>query len=216
MPDKVIGLGAGLHAAGLIEVLVAEGRVDVVGLLDPDTSLHGEEICGVPVLGDDQKLLELKATGISYFFVGIAGTQAHPLKQTLYEFGHQTCGLSCMTIVHAAAIVSPSARLGDGVAVLAGAIINAQARIGDNVVINSRAVVEHHCEIAAHAHIASGAVLTGGVTVNEGAHVGAGAIIRGGVTVGAHATVGAGAVVLRDVPAGSIVVGVPATLLSRA
>jgi acetyltransferase-like isoleucine patch superfamily enzyme len=48
------------------------------------------------------------------------------------------------------------------------------------------------------------------VTIGEGAHVGLGAAVREGIDVGHRAVVAAGAVVIRDVAAGTLVVGVPA------
>ena len=49
--------------------------------------------------------------------------------------------------------------------------------------------------------------------VREGATIGAGATIRQGLAIGEAAVVGAGAVVVKDVPAGAVVVGVPARVL---
>lgn len=46
--------------------------------------------------------------------------------------------------------------------------------------------------------------------VRSGASIGSGATILGGIEIGAGAMVGAGAVVTKDVPAGQVVVGVPA------
>jgi UDP-2-acetamido-3-amino-2,3-dideoxy-glucuronate N-acetyltransferase len=50
--------------------------------------------------------------------------------------------------------------------------------------------------------------------VRRGASIGTGAVILGGLEIGARAIVGAGAVVTRSVPAGAIVAGNPARLLS--
>jgi acetyltransferase-like isoleucine patch superfamily enzyme len=51
--------------------------------------------------------------------------------------------------------------------------------------------------------------------VRRGASIGSGAVIMCGVTIGERALVGAGAVVTHDVPADSIVAGVPARLHRR-
>ena len=48
------------------------------------------------------------------------------------------------------------------------------------------------------------------VKVCQGASVGSGAVVLCGVTIGGGALVGAGAVVTKDVPAGTVVAGVPA------
>jgi serine O-acetyltransferase len=49
-------------------------------------------------------------------------------------------------------------------------------------------------------------------TIGKNVVIGAGAKILGNITVGDHARIGAGSVVIKDVPATSIVVGVPARL----
>lgn len=54
------------------------------------------------------------------------------------------------------------------------------------------------------------------ISVEDGVWVGAGATILPGVTLGAGCVVAAGALVNRDVPAGSVVGGVPARALSSA
>lgn len=51
------------------------------------------------------------------------------------------------------------------------------------------------------------------VVIEEDAWIGAGAFVMRGVTIGKGAIVAAGAVVTKDVPAGSIVAGNPATIV---
>lgn len=53
------------------------------------------------------------------------------------------------------------------------------------------------------------------ITIGDGCWICTGATICGGVTIGENSIVAAGAVVLRDVPANSIVAGVPARVLRQ-
>jgi sugar O-acyltransferase (sialic acid O-acetyltransferase NeuD family) len=113
-------------------------------------------------------------------------------------------------VVHAAALVSPSAEIGPGVLVCAGAVVQAEARIGRHTIVNSQALVEHDVEIGEFSHVAPGVRLGGAVRIGEGAFVGIGAVVLPGIRIGANAVVGAGAVVIRDVPDSAVVVGNPA------
>jgi UDP-perosamine 4-acetyltransferase len=53
-------------------------------------------------------------------------------------------------------MVSPSVRLGAGVAIMAGAVINAEGRIEDLAIINTGAVIDHDAWIGEAAHVAPG------------------------------------------------------------
>jgi UDP-perosamine 4-acetyltransferase len=203
----VVVLGAGGHAAVVLEILA--GRFEVAGLLDARTELHGTAIEGVPVLGGDELLPELRGRGIDGFHVGVGSVGDTSPRRRLYDTATGT-GLTAVDAVHGNAVLSPSVEHGNGLTAMAGSVVGARGRLGHNVVVNTGAIVEHDCVVGDHVYLASGAVLGAGVEVGTGAHVGLGATVNQGLTIGAGAVVGSGAAVVRDVAAGVTVVGVPA------
>ena len=119
----------------------------LVGLLDRNRELWGKEMAGVPVLGGDELLDKLRAEGIHHAFIGVGSAGNSARRQKLYELA-LSHGFQVVPAIHPQAVISPSARIGAGVAIMAGAIINADAQIGDNVIINTGAIVEHDCSSA--------------------------------------------------------------------
>lgn len=122
-------------------------------------------------------------------------------------------GVPRPSLVHPAAVLSPSATLGAGTVAFAGVVVNAAATVGEAVILNTRVVVEHDCQVGDGVHISPGAVLCGGVSVGAGAWLGAGCTVLPGVRVGAGAMVGAGALIRAEVPAGATVVGNPGRII---
>lgn len=205
MSARTALLGAGGHAAVVIEAMRAAGLTPAF-ILDRDPDLWGGEVLGVPVLGGDDRLAASEA---SHFVVTLGAVGPGAERERLFEYAI-AAGLAPLTVVHADASISSSARLGAGTVVLAGAVVCARAEIGRNVIVNTRAVVEHDCRIGDHAHIATGACLCGQVSVGDRAFVGAGVTVRQGIRVGADALIALGAAVIADVPPGKSVMGVPA------
>jgi UDP-perosamine 4-acetyltransferase len=203
---NVVVLGAGGHAKVVIETLRACG-LDVAGVVSPDAD---GPVLGAPLLGRDEDLPAIFKGGVSGAFIAIG---ANRLRCKLGAMARQI-GFALPNAIHPAAALSPSAKFGEGVAVMAGAVINAEARIGDFAIVNTNASVDHECVLGEGAHVACGATLAGNVTLGARVLVGASAAIAPDLTICDDAVLGAGACAVRSINTAGTYVGVPARVRS--
>jgi acetyltransferase-like isoleucine patch superfamily enzyme len=111
-------------------------------------------------------------------------------------------------------------RMGRGTRVGAFAVISAtrEIDIGADVLIADRVFISDHHHGFADPDapvIAQGASAAQPVSIGAGSWLGINVCVMPGVVLGPGCIVGAGAVVTRSFPAGSIIAGVPATLLRQ-
>ncbi|WP_305820949.1 acetyltransferase [Massilia brevitalea] len=208
MNQPVIIVGAGGHAKVCIELLQAMGETVLCCVGASDSA---PTCLGLPVLQGDHHLARLRDEGHTRAFVALGPNRLRArLGWQVRELGYEL-----VNAISPAAVVSPSARLGAGVAVMAGAVINAEASIGDLAIINTGASVDHDCSIGEAVHLAPQCALAGNITVGAGTFLGVGCKVIPGIEIGAHATVGAGAVVIGQIPPDVTAVGVPARVLHK-
>ena len=139
---RVVGIGAGGHAKVVIDILRLMGGYEIVGLLDADKELWGTDVLGVRVMGDDSRLPQLYEQGVRDAFIGVGTVGDTQPRMRLYETARKQ-GFQIVRAIHPRAVVAPSAKIGEGLTVMAGAVINPDACLGDNVIVNTAAVVEH-------------------------------------------------------------------------
>ena len=121
------------------------------------------------------------------------------------------------------AIIRDQVLIGDNAVIMMGAIINIGAEIGAGTMIDIGAVLGGRAIVGKHCHIGAGTVLAGvveppsakPVTIGDHVMTGANAVVLEGVSVGEGAVIAAGAVVINDVPAHTVVAGVPAKVIKK-
>ena len=200
---RLLVIGAGGHAGVVIDVARSAGFRPVAAL---DAGALGATCNGVEVVGDDSQAQAYLDSGVREAVVALGDNK---LRSTIGA-RLRDVGFAFPTLVHASAIISPSAQIGAGTVVMPAAVINAGARIGEFAIINTAAVIEHDCIIGDGAHIAPRTVLGGCVSVGELAFVGIGSAARPRSTIGGRTIVGAGSTVIGTIEADTVVMGCPA------
>jgi len=208
MKESVIVLGGGGHSKVVIEILRASGYSVEYCI----SASEGVQTCvGVPVLCGDHHLDELLDAGYSKVFPGVGSNLVRErAAERALKIGYQL-----VSAISPAAIISPSATIGRGVAIMGGVVINAESKVEDLAIINTGATVDHDCHIGLGAHVAPRCVLAGSVKIGNGSFLGAGTVVIPEVVIGERCIIGAGAVVVRDVPAFSKAIGHPARIKNK-
>ena len=211
--QKCVIIGSGGHALSVLDALLACGVHDVIGFIDVNPDMKGRKFFGVEVLGGNEQLSILLASGVHLAVIGLGGIGDNTTREKVF-INTSASGFRIEGVVHPSAVISPHASLDPTAQILAGACLGPASLIGRGTIINTGAIIEHDCRIGDFVHVASGAVLGGNVTLEHASHLGSGAVVRQGLTIGVRAIVGAGAVVTKDVPPGVKVAGVPAKPIS--
>lgn len=206
MMKRLAIIGASGHGKVVADVARANGIADIVFYDDRWQEIGSHYGC--EVIGSVDNAIVNAATKYDAAIVAIGNAEARSVIQ-------QQLKSIAPVLIHPSAVVSSTARIGQGSVVMPNAVINADAIIGDGVIINSGAIVEHDCTLGDYSHICPNASIAGDVTIGSFSWVGIGSAVIQGVSIGHHVTVGAGSVILRNIADNTTVVGNPARILKR-
>lgn len=179
--SRLLIVGAGGHGRSVAEAAMLSGQYVLAGFVD-DGMAVGSPMWQTSVLGGTA---DLKAYAALCDKVVVAiGNNA--LRESLVT---QLMGLGfeLTTVIHPKAIVSPSAVIGQGCAIMAGAIVGTEAQLGLGVIVNCGSVVDHHAQVHDFGHLGVNACMAGGAVLGRGAWIQAGCALGYGAQVPAGA-----------------------------
>lgn len=204
---NLILIGGGGHCRACIDVIEAEGKFKVAGIVDVKEKV-GEKVFGYKIIGsdDDLKVLVKK---YKYFLITIGQVKNFDKRLVVYT-RLKKCGVNFPIIISSVARVSKYAQIGAGTIVMHQAVVNAGARLGENCIINTGAIVEHDAWIGDHSHISTGSVVNGCSKVGNKVFLGSKSVIRENLSIVDETIVGAGSVVIREITQKGTYVGQPA------
>lgn len=165
---KLLILGAGGHGKSVAEAALLSGDWINIAFLD-DSWPTTNSVLGFPVLAKLEALSSLS----SQYSAGIVAIGNNKIRQVYVTLLEQV-GLPLVSIIHPAASVSASAKIGVGTTIMASARVGVDASLGKGCIVNSHATVDHD------------------VTLNDFVHIGIGVHLAGGVKVGLRAWLQAG------------------------
>ncbi len=205
--NTLIIIGAGGHGKVIAETALAAGWSTIAFYDDayPSTRHTGQW----EILGTSIDLLNTQSN--SPIVIAIGNNMTRIQKATQFK----EAGFRFATIIHPRAIISPSAKIGEGTVIFGGAVVNAYATIGDHCIINTNSTVEHECHLNEGVHVSPNAALGGGAQIGSMSWVGISACVKQGARIGESVMIGAGAAVVRDLPSYCTALGVPARVIEK-
>lgn len=154
-------LGAGGHGKAVAEAALLSGEWQQVRFVDDRWPLLSESY-GLPVVANIATLAGV--AGEADAAIPAVGNNALR-EQWLSEI--RSTGLSVATVTHPLACISPSARIGEGTAVMALAMVGVDVHIGVGAIINANATVDHDASLGDFAHLGVGVQIAGGVQIGS-------------------------------------------------
>ncbi len=196
------GLAREVHCL-VNQINASEETWNLVGFVDPNNAYRDPAFV---TLVDESDIPEG-----AHFVVALGNIE---LKDLLFHKCLKL-GLNPAVLVHPETWISDTTTVGWGSIICKGTAMTADIVIEDNVYINHNVSIGHDVRIGSHSIVNPGAVIGGGVILENHVLVGMGASVIQYVTVGCGASVSMGSAVTRNVPAGALAIGVPASIMKR-
>ena len=212
--DKIAIFGAGGFGREVLEQIHdinnIENRFEIVGFFDDDQSK--KEIHGYPLLGGIE---EINKWETDLGLVVAIGTPR--IKKVIIE-RIKNLHISYPTIIHPSVMIGDRkyVKIGKGCIICPASIITTDVIIGDFVTLNLACTVGHDTTIKDYSAFMPTCNISGEVVIGESVYCGTGTKIINQKVVHDNVIIGAGAVVVKDIPANTVVAGVPARFLKYA
>nr|WP_316571712.1 acetyltransferase [Neobacillus sp. YIM B06451] len=207
---KLCIIGQGGHSKVVEDIALSLDEYTIAARLDDkfkcveekDGVLYGPIILAKELSLNDKSMKFVLAVGNNEARKKISGELSLPLERYA-------------VLAHPTAVVSMSAKIGNGTVIMPNCIVNAAATVGNHAILNTGSVIEHDTILGDYTHVSPNAALTGGVGVGEGTQIGVGATVIPGIQIGDWCMVGAGATVINPVNNFETVAGTPAKPITK-
>ena len=203
--SRLVILGAGGHAVSAYNVALSAG-FDVTQFVDP--GLRGGKLMGTDIIGD---LSEVADAGNLQTFIAIGDNDSRCRVHS--DLSAQYPGMSFPRLIHASAVVSYHASIGEGTILMPGSVVGPNTAIGRFCILNTRSAIDHDGVMGDCSSLAPGVTTGGKVYIGLRSAISIGAVIKHNITIGDDCVVGAGSYVNANLPGNCVAYGTPARIV---
>lgn len=192
---RIAFIGSGDLAQDLSERVVIWNQYEVAGFIDGSQE-KGKLICGYPVLGADDDVIDLYKNNVFDCIYIAIGYLKFDVREKLYNRFKGIVPLA--NIISPSAYIHPTAKLGEGIQLSDGVYIGQHAVVEDNVLITLQSIVNHGNYVKKHTFFSTRVTTAGNVTIGERCFVGVGVTISDGVKINDDIWLSPGSIVVND------------------
>jgi len=208
---NIVLFGAGLHVSYCIDIILKEGKYNIVGIVDSAQNI-GNELYGYKIIGRQEELkILIKKYDIHAGIITIGDNWS---RKIVYDhIINQIPNFQFVNAIHPSTVIGMNVKIGIGVVAMAGCIFNPNSTIGDFCFFATGAQLEHDSTIADYASISAGSITGGKVSIGRYSAITLGVTIMDRINIGENTVVGAGALVIKDLPDNVLAYGNPAKIV---
>lgn len=159
LPELLI-LGAGGYGQAVAEVAKLLNRWSKIYFVD-DQWPEKKKIKGIDVVSNIKSLHEYCYGGN---YQAIAAVGNNNLRRVWHE-RVKALSIPLTCIIHPSSTICHSAKIGEGVSIMAGCVISANVIIEDGVILNIGVLLDHDVRVKEYAHLSVGVKCAGGLVV---------------------------------------------------
>lgn len=174
----------------------------IAGLLSADPGVLDGRAIGLPILASPDDFTPQPGDGL-LLGIGRRGVRRRVAEQLESRGGH------FLSLVHPSAIVADTADVGRGTILCPYASVTANARLGAFCLLNMYSMVAHDAAVGAFSVLSPYAGVAGEAAVGEDVFLAMHSFVGPGVRVGNGSLISGSSCALHNVPADTLVYGVP-------
>lgn len=194
--EDIILVGGGGHCISTIDVIEAEGKFNIIGILDVKENI-GNTILGYKIIGEDNDIPQL-VSNCKNFAISVGQINSSKLREKIYALIKSNKG-KLPVIKSPRAHVSKHSTIEEGSIIYHSSVVNANTKIGKCAIINTLANIEHDVTIGDFSHISTGVMLNGTVTVGNSCFIGSSTTVYHNITIANNTVISANSLVKKNI-----------------